>query len=675
MSRIPANPDGRQRVVIERVTPQVDCGRFAVKAVVGDVMEIQADVFGDGHDLVRCRVLHRGPRDKHWREVEMSPLDNDRWSAKIELTEIGDTRFMIEGWVDHLATWRKDMTKRIAAVEKHEGSESTETEQQMEDIRVAVLVGADLIDAAAKRALVARGQGRIDFRRLEKWASGLRHQPAIRAAAQLAMDDELLEIAERYPGTRYSTKTESEFHITVDRERARFSSWYEFFPRSFGATPGEHGSFRSAEQHLEYIASLGFNVAYVPPIHPIGESFRKGKNNSVTAESGDVGSPWAIGGKEGGHKALHPQLGTMEDFEAFRRKAEALGMEIAMDIAYQCAPEHPWVQEHPEFFKKRPDGSIQYAENPPKKYQDIYPIEFESAAWRTLWRELRDVIVFWAERGIRIFRVDNPHTKAFPFWEWMIADVKHTYPDAIFLAEAFTRPKVMYRLAKLGFTQSYTYFTWRNTKAEFEEYFTELNTGDVPLFFRPNLWPNTPDILHDNLQNGTPAAFKRQLVLAATLSGNYGLYGPAFELMEHVPARAGSEEYLNSEKYELKSWDLGAPNSLAWFLALINRIRNREPALQDSFNLHFHPTSNDMLMCYSKQSRRGDNTLLMVVNFDHKKSQNGMITLDLTKIGLQEGADFRVEDLLTGASYRWHGESNFVELRPAEMPAHILRIG
>jgi len=545
----------------------------------------------------------------------------------------------------------------------------------MEDIKVAVLVGADLIDAAAKRALVARGQGRIDFRRLEKWASGLRNQPAIRAAAQLAMDDELLEIAERYPGTRYSTKTENEFHITVDRERARFSSWYEFFPRSFGATPGEHGSFRSAEQHLEYIATLGFNVAYVPPIHPIGESFRKGKNNNVTAEPGDVGSPWAIGGKEGGHKALHPQLGTMEDFEAFRRKAESLGMEIAMDIAYQCAPEHPWVQEHPEFFKKRPDGSIQYAENPPKKYQDIYPIEFESAAWRTLWRELRDVIVFWAERGVRIFRVDNPHTKAFPFWEWMIADVKHTFPDAIFLAEAFTRPKVMYRLAKLGFTQSYTYFTWRSTKAEFEEYFTELNTGDVPLFFRPNLWPNTPDILHENLQNGTPAAFKRQLVLAATLSGNYGLYGPAFELMEHIPARAGSEEYLNSEKYELKAWDLAAPDSLAWFLALVNRIRNREPALQDSFNLHFHQTSNENLMCYSKQSRHGDKTLLMVVNFDHKKSQNGMVSLDLTKIGLQAGAEFGVEDLLTGASYRWHGERNFVELRPAEMPAHIFRIG
>lgn len=674
MSRIPATPDGRQRVVIEHVTPQVDGGRFPAKTVIGDRINIEADVFCDGHDVVRCRVLYRGPRDKQWRDVEMSFLANDRWSAQIDLREIGDFRFMVEGWVDHLATWRRDMKKRMAAIEVDEGSQSTETPSQLEDVRIAALTGAELIDAAARRALVARGAGRTDFRRLEKWAAGLRNQPAIRAAGHLALRADLYAIAERYPGSKFSTRTEQEFRITVDRERARFSSWYEFFPRSCGPEPGQHGSFRDCEERLEYIAAMGFNVVYLPPIHPIGESFRKGKNNSVNAEPGDVGSPWAIGSSEGGHTAVHAQLGLLEDFDSFRKRTESLGMEVAMDIAYQTAPEHPWVRQHPGFFRKRPDGSIQYAENPPKKYQDIYPIEFESAEWRTLWRELRDVIVFWAERGIRIFRVDNPHTKAFPFWEWMIADVKHSYPDAIFLAEAFTRPKVMYRLAKLGFTQSYTYFTWRATKKEFEEYFTELNTGEVPLFFRPNLWPNTPDILAEALHSGTRAAFARQLVLAATLSGNFGIYGPAFELMEHTPAKPGGEEYLNSEKYELKAWNVASDDSLSGFLTIVNGIRNRESALQDSFGLHFHATTNDKLMAYSKQSRSHGDTLLIVVNLDHEKTQSGVVELDLEHIGLGGTQEFMVEDLLTGSSYRWRGSWNFVELRPREMPAHIFKV-
>ena len=674
MSRIPAVPDGRQRVVIEHVTPEVDCGRFPVKAVVGDLIDIEADVFCDGHDVVRCRVLYRGARDKHWREVEMSDLTNDRWRAQIRLGEIGDLRFMVEGWVDHLATWRRDMTKRMAAIEADDGSESTETPSQLEDVRIAVLTGADLIDAAAKRALVARGAGRVDFRRLEKWAAGLRNQPAIRAAGHLALNKELFAVAERYPGSKFATRTENEFHITVDRERARFSSWYEFFPRSCGSGSTHHGSFQDCERQLEYVAALGFNVVYLPPIHPVGESFRKGKNNAVNAEPGDVGSPWAIGSSEGGHTAVHSQLGTLDDFESFKKRVESLGMEVALDIAYQASPEHPWVRQHPEFFRKRPDGSIQYAENPPKKYQDIYPIDFETIEWRKLWRELRDVVLFWAERGVRIFRVDNPHTKAFPFWGWMIADVKHAYPDVIFLAEAFTRPKVMYRLAKLGFTQSYTYFTWRNSKAEFEQYFTELTTGEVPLFFRPNLWPNTPDILAESLQTGSRNAFMRQFILAATLSGNFGIYGPAFELMEHTPAKPGGEEYLNSEKYELKAWDIEAKDSLAGFVAAVNGIRNREQALQDNFGLHFHATNNDKLLCYSKRGRGDRTPLLMVVNFDHLNTQAGAVSLDLPQLGLQEGEEFTVEDLLTGANYRWHGRTNYVELRPSEMPAHIFKV-
>src|SRR6202034_3544331 len=452
--------------------------------------------------------------------------------------------------------------------------------------------------------------------------------------------DELAEMVKRYPDPALETWYDRELEVLVDRERARFSAWYELFPRSWSTTPGKHGTLRDVASRMDYAADMGFNVLYLPPISPIGKSFRKGKNNSVEAAAGDEGSPWAIGSAEGGHTAILPALGTLKDFADLVKRARQLNMEIALDIAFQCAPDHPWVTEHPEWFKKRADGSIQYAENPPKKYQDIYPLDFESSDWQGLWDALKEVFTFWAEKGVRIFRVDNPHTKAFPFWEWVIAEVQTVYPDAIFLAEAFTRPRVMERLAKLGYTQSYTYFTWRNTKAELTEYMTELTKTDVFEYMRPNFWPNTPDILPFGLQTGGPNAFKSRLVLAATLSSNYGMYGPAFELGESIPFKEGSEEYLNSEKYEIKRWNPDAPNSLRPLITLLNQARRANAALQRKENLVFHATDNAQIMAYSKATDDGADVVLTIVSLDPVNTQAGFVTLDLAAMGVSDGAIF-----------------------------------
>ncbi len=469
------------------------------------------------------------------------------------------------------------------------------------------------------------------------------------------------------------TRYERTLRVWVDRERARFSSWYELFPRSWGK-PGQHGTLRDVAAQLDYVEEMGFDVLYLPPIHPIGRSFRKGKNNTTAAKEGDVGSPWAIGAKDGGHLAILRELGTFEDLEYLVQQLHGRNMELALDIAFQCAPDHPWVTEHPEWFKKRADGSIQYAENPPKKYQDIYPLDFESSDWQGLWDALKEVFIFWAEKGVRIFRVDNPHTKAFPFWEWVIAEVQAAYPDAIFLAEAFTRPRVMERLAKLGYTQSYTYFTWRNTKAELTEYMTELTKTDVAEYMRPNFWPNTPDILAFGLQTGGPNAFKSRLVLAATLSSNYGMYGPAFELGESIPFKEGSEEYLNSEKYEIKRWNRDAPNSLRPLITLLNQARRANRALQRNENLVFHPTDNAQIMAYSKATADGSDVVLTIVSLDPVSTQAGFVTLDLAALGVTDGATFDVFDLLANRGYRWQGSRNYVELRPYEVPAHVFQV-
>jgi starch synthase (maltosyl-transferring) len=470
------------------------------------------------------------------------------------------------------------------------------------------------------------------------------------------------------------TRYERELRVTVDREKARYSAWYEMFPRSTSLEAGRHGTLKDCEARLDYVAELGFDVLYLPPIHPIGTSFRKGKNNSVMAEAGDVGSPWAIGAKEGGHTAIHPDLGTLADFKHLLREAGKKGIELALDIAFQCSPDHPWVKEHPEWFKKRADGSIQYAENPPKKYQDIYPLDFESTDWEGLWEALRNVFLFWIEQGVRIFRVDNPHTKAFPFWEWMIAEVKHDFPDALFLAEAFTRPRVMQRLAKVGFTQSYTYFTWRNTKQELTDYMTELTHARVCEFMRPNLWPNTPDILPELLQIGGRPAFLSRVVLAATLGPSYGIYGPAYELGENQPMRVGSEEYLNSEKYEIRDWHLDAPQSISGAITQINRARRENAALHASHELFFHPTDNPYLIAYSKSTRDGSNVVLTVVNLDAFHTQLGWVDLDLERLQLRANETFQVHDQLTGARYVWQGSHNYIELTPEKIPAHIFRV-
>jgi starch synthase (maltosyl-transferring) len=645
--------DGRKRVVIESVEPEIDAGRYAIKRIAGDQVEVDADIFADGHDHVAARLLFRFAQIPGWTAAPMQPLGNDRWRGSFPVVRLGEYVYTVAGWIDHFDTWRSDLEKRIAAGH---------------DVRVDLLNGAQLIEQAAERA------GRDDADVLRRWASQLRNVNDAKAAEHTALDPALAALMADYLDPAMETRYERELRVTVDREKARFSAWYEMFPRSAGAEPGHHGTFRDCEARLDYVARLGFDVLYLPPIHPIGRSFRKGKNNSVTAEVNGAGSPWAIGAKEGGHMAIHPELGAPEDFQHLLRAAGKKGIELALDIAFQCSPDHPWVQEHPEWFKKRADGSIQYAENPPKKYQDIYPLDFESSDWEGLWDALLDVFLFWIEQGVRIFRVDNPHTKAFPFWEWVIAEIKRDFPDALFLAEAFTRPRVMQRLAKLGFSQSYTYFTWRNTKQELTDYLTELTHARVCQFMRPNLWPNTPDILPEALQIGGRPAFLSRVVLAATLGPNYGIYGPAFELGENVPIRPGSEEYLNSEKYEIREWNLDAPHSIAGTIADINHARRENPALHANHELFFHPTDNPYLIAYSKSSRDGSNTMLTVVNLDPFHTQMGWVDLDLERLRLDASESFQVHDQLSGARYVWHGSHNYVELSPEKMPAHIFRV-
>jgi starch synthase (maltosyl-transferring) len=470
----------------------------------------------------------------------------------------------------------------------------------------------------------------------------------------------------------HATRYPKELEVVVDRERAAFSAWYEFFPRSTGKD-GKHGTFADAERMLPYIKELGFDVVYLPPIHPIGHTHRKGPNNRREAVAGDLGSPWAIGSEEGGHDAVHPELGTIDDFRRFREKAESLGLEVALDVAFQVSPDHPWVREHPDWFRHRPDGSIQYAENPPKRYEDIFPLNFESEEWRGLWKGLAGAFEFWIGEGVKIFRVDNPHTKSLAFWAWCIPYLKRRWPELIFLSEAFTRPRLMHHLAKLGFTQSYTYFAWRHHRWDLTEYLTELTRTSARHYFRPSFWPNTPDILTETLQTGGRPAFLMRLVLAATLSSSYGIYGPAFELLEHRPRESGSEEYLDSEKYQLRGWDLERPDSLRHVIARLNRVRKQVPALQRNHELVFHPTSNEMLFAYSKQSARGD-VVLCVVNLDTHHTQAGWTELRLDALRLESGDDFQVHDVLSDARYHWHGARNYVELNPWVFPAHVFRV-
>jgi starch synthase (maltosyl-transferring) len=639
--------------VVEAVTPEIDGGEFPIKRTRGEPVAVEGDIFVDGHEVISAALLYRRVEDKEWREAAMEPLVNDRWRGVFVAAEIGRYVYSVIAWVDRFKSWRRDLEKRASA--------STHTDVDM-------LMGAALIEEASARA-------GADGKKLKEWARRLTDKKAsLSDKLAAALSEDLSELIERYPDKGSATKYSKELNVVVDREKARFSTWYEMFPRSCATESGQHGTFKDCERMLPYIASMGFDVLYLPPIHPIGRTNRKGKNNSVISSDRDPGSPWAIGAVEGGHKSIHPELGTLADFKSLVKKAESLGIEVALDLAFQCSPDHPYVNEHPEWFRQRPDGTVQYAENPPKKYEDILPLDFSSEQWPELWQELLSVAQFWIDQGIRIFRVDNPHTKPLGFWQWLIDEVKKKHPDVLFLAEAFTRPKVMHRLAKLGFSQSYTYFAWRNTKPELTQYLTELTRTEAREYFRPNLWPNTPDILNEYLQFGGRPAFMIRLVLAATLGASYGIYGPAFELLEDQPREPGSEEYLNSEKYEIRNWQRENPESLKDLIARVNRIRKENPALQSDQSLRFHEMDNEQILCYTKQSDDLSNVIAVVVNLDPNHVQSGWVKIPVEALKLDPLQSYQAHDLLTGARFLWHGERNFVELDPHIAPAHVLRL-
>ncbi|MFH1821248.1 MAG: alpha-1,4-glucan--maltose-1-phosphate maltosyltransferase [Methanobacteriota archaeon] len=640
------------RIIIENVKPEINSGKFPIKRVVGEAVAVQADIFADGHDEIAANILYRKAGDKRWQSLPMKALGNDRWEGVFKVEELGVYYYTIQASIDRFQTWQRDLKKKFEA---------------SHDVRIDLMMGSKLIEKAAYRAT---GD---DAEKLRTIAKSLKNKNEIPDVVSLALSEDVSMLMKAYPDERSLETLDKELVVIVDRKKSLFSSWYELFPRSCSLEAGRHGNFKDCERLFPEIARIGFDVLYLPPIHPIAKTNRKGKNNSPSAEPGDPGSPWAIGSDEGGHKSIHPQLGTMEEFEHFLNKAKNYGMEIAMDLAFQCSVDHPYVREHPEWFLWRPDGSIQYAENPPKKYEDVVSFNFDIENWRELWEELKSIVTFWIEKGVRIFRVDNPHTKPFAFWRWLIKEIRWDHPDVIFLAEAFTRPKVMYELAKVGFTQSYTYFTWRNTKWEFIDYLTELTQTDVGEYFRPNFWPNTPDILPQHLQNGGRPAFIIRLLLASTLSSNYGIYGPAFELCvaEGMP---GKEEYLNSEKYEIKSWDREKPGNIIDLIAKVNQIRQENPALQTTWNLEFHEVNNENLICYAKATEDLLNVLLIVVNLDPFHKQSGQVRVPIYELGIALDSPYLVHDLLSGNKYIWRGEWNYVELNPQLMPAHIFRV-
>ena len=641
----------RERVVVRTVRPEVAQGRFPAKAIAGHPVEVRADILCDSHDVLAVVVHWKAEAAQAWQETRLTLDVNDAWRGSFVPPAVGRYHYTVTAWVDHLATWQRDLTKKADA------GVATPI-----DLRIGVPLITDLLPRAATPVR----------RRLEQLLAALQDEALpLPIRVDAAVSEELADLTWSLDPRANQVRYDRILELVAERERAGFSSWYELFPRSTSSEPDTHGTLRDVITRLDHVAALGFDVLYLPPIHPIGETHRKGRNNTIEAGPDDPGSPWAIGSRHGGHKDIHPELGTIEDLRALRDACRDRGMELALDIAFQCTPDHPYVAEHPEWFRRRPDGSIQYAENPPKRYQDIYPFDFETSDPEGLWTELRSIFEHWLAEGIRIFRVDNPHTKSFPFWRWCLDDLSRRYPDAIFLSEAFTRPKRMYELAMRGFTQSYTYFTWRRHKHELEAYYRELFHTDVVDFFRPNSWPNTPDILTDQLQSGGRPMYVQRLVLAATLTANYGMYGPAFELMWSA-ARPGSEEYLDNEKYEIKRWDVDQPHSLAEVIALVNRIRHAHPALQQDRTLAFHEVHNDQLLAYSKTA--GDDRILVVVNLDPQYVQAGMTWLDMQALGLEEDDHFEVHDLFAGGTYHWHGPANYVQLDPHISPAHIFEV-
>lgn len=649
-SLIPESIEGRRRVVIEHVSPEINEGRFAIKAIPGESIHVEADVFCDGHDHVTARLLYKHSEENDWAEVGMTLMNNDRYEVDFTVAKEGAYTYTIEGWVDHIDTWQHDTELKIKAGQR---------------VPLELLMGANFLEGMLDKATPE------DKILIEEAIGIMRNEHRNEDARQLAMSFRLTEWLQRYPERKFATRYR-ELPLYVDRARAGFSAWYSMFPRSSAPEPGKHGTFQDQIKLLPRVADLGFDVLYLPPVHPIGHQFRKGKNNVVTAQPGEPGVPYAIGSELGGHDAINPDLGTLDEFKKLIAAAKEYNIEVAMDLAIQCSPDHPWVKAHPDWFTIRPDGSIQYAENPPKKYQDIYPINFESADWQGLWLEMRRILLLWGEWGIRIVRVDNPHTKAFSFWEWVITEVKTQYPDMIFLSEAFTRPKVMRQLAKVGFTQSYTYYSWRNAKWELEEYLTELTQSEMKYYYRPNFWPNTHDINPYLLQGGHEPHFLTRFFMAATMSSNYGIFGPTFEYMVHE-AYPGKEEYLNSEKYEVKHWDWHHETKLTYLIRIINRLRQENTALQFTNNIQFCSIDNENIIAYSKVHPNG-NRLLCVVNLDGYHQQAGWVQVPLRLMGKNDHESFRVHDLVTGAKHVWQGEWNYVELNPSILPFHLFRV-
>jgi starch synthase (maltosyl-transferring) len=639
--------NGKQRVIIENVQPVVDAGRYPAKRTVGERVDVTAHIFGDGHDHVRARVSYRQDSDSAFTDVMMKPGYNDEWSASFPVTTKGKYLFKISAWIDHFETWYDGILKKSGA---------------KVDVRLEIAEGA----------IMLRKLGESDAS-LISYARRLEDKRNHAAAVELVNSQDFAAIVAKHSLVQHEVVTPNEFVVIVEQQKALFSTWYELFPRSASLVDGKHGNFKDCIRLLPRIASMVFDVLYLPPIHPIGKVNRKGKNNNVRSQTGEPGSPWAIGSDEGGHKSIYRELGTLDDFLGLIAAAKKSGIDIAMDIAFQCAPDHPYVKEHPEWFRQRPDGTIQYAENPPKKYQDIYPFNFENDDWQGLWNELKSIFEYWIGQGVKIFRVDNPHTKPFRFWEWLIAEINRQHTDVIFLAEAFTKPKVMASLAKGGFTQSYTYFTWRVSKQEIIDYVNELVNGPSRNYFRPNFWPNTPDILPYHLQHQGENSFLIRYALAATLSASYGMYGPAFEFCENIPVES-KEEYLNSEKYEIRQYDWKKTNRMTDIISMVNRFRKENKALQSTWNTMFLPLENPNIIAYLKATDDFSNIILTAVNLDPYSGQTGYVRVPREFLRLGDTINLKLKDLMTEEQYTWTQEWNYVYLDPNKMPFHLFLV-
>lgn len=643
-----SKPDMWSPIIIERVEPEVDSGRYPIKREIGDRLDVSADIFKEGHDVLTAVLRYRTISDTTWHEAAMSHVDNDRWSGHFDLHENTRYLYTIGAFSNTFESWRQEITKKFQAGERIESE---------------LLEGRALVEGAAKRAT------KEDKARLNELLNQWRSSDAQDAQLAVVLSEELSHLVERHQERTAWTLYDRELKVVVDRVRARYGAWYEIFPRSQGTTPGKGSTFKECEQRLPAIKGMGFDVLYLTPIHPIGRTNRKGKNNSLTSTPSDPGSPYAIGNEQGGHDAVEPSLGTIEDFDRFEKAVRAHGMELAMDFAINCSPDHPYVKEHPEWFAHRPDGTIKYAENPPKKYQDIYNVDFYCKDWLGLWNEMKRVILFWADHGVKIFRVDNPHTKPVAFWEWLIHEVQDRHPDAIFLSEAFTRPKMMKVLAKAGFTQSYTYFTWRNFKQELTDYLIELSRSEVKEYFRPNFFTNTPDILPEILQQGGRPAFKFRLALAATLSPSYGIYS-GYELCENR-ALPGKEEYLDSEKYEVTIWDWDRPGHIVDYVTLLNRIRRDNPALHELENLEFYESSNDQILFYGKSTADKKSAVLVAVNLSPFQAHEAHLRIPIATLGIKAEETYQLHNVITDHRDLMIGDSYIVRLDPQVEPVAI----